>query len=411
MNQTESPTASCAVRWAYLFSGTVGMLFAGIIYAWSILKAPLAGAFGWTPSGLGLNFTLTMCSFCVGGVLSGLLTRRFSPKVPVIAGAILSFCGFAMVSRMSGGIAVLYLSYGGMCGLGIGMAYNAVISTISAWFPDKRGLCSGSLMMGFGFSALLLGSLAGRMIAAESIGWRNTYLFLGAAIGTVLLLSGLLLRFPPAGTPFPHPKSDRKAAQGELFERKDYTTGGMVRRLTFWKFFFFCIATSAVGSTVISFAKDLAVSVGAAASLATALVGILSVCNGLGRILAGILFDTLGRRRTMLAASGTTILAAGVLLTAVLTKSLPAGIAGICLTGLSYGCSPTITPAFIGTFYGTKHFSANYSVANLMLIPSSFTATLAGSLVASTGSYAMPCVILFMFSMFSLALCLSIKQP
>lgn len=411
MNKTENHSASCAIRWVYLLSGTVSMLFAGIIYAWSILKAPLAGAFGWTPSGLGLNFTLTMCSFCIGGVLSGLLTRRLSPKVPVIAGAFLSFCGFTIASRMSGGIAALYLSYGGMCGLGIGMAYNAVISTISAWFPDKRGLCSGSLMMGFGLSALLLGSLAGKMINAEFIGWRNTYFILGAAIGAVLLLAGLVVRFPPAGVSFPQPKTARKAENVESFEQKDYAAGGMVRRLTFWKFFFFCIATSAVGSTVISFAKDLAASVGATASLATALVGILSVCNGLGRILAGVLFDTMGRRRTMLTASGITILAASVLLTAVLTKSLAAGIAGICLTGISYGCSPTITPAFIGTFYGMKHFSANFSVANLMLIPSSFTAALAGSLVASTGSYVMPCVILFVFSVFSLILCLSIKRP
>ncbi|QAT48656.1 MFS transporter [Caproiciproducens sp. NJN-50] len=412
MDKKENPSAACAARWVYLLAGTVSMLFAGIIYAWSILKAPLAEAFGWTPSGLGLNFTLTMCFFCIGGVVSGYLTRRTSPKVPVIAGALLFFFGFMIVSRMSGGgIALLYLSYGGMGGFGIGMAYNAVISTTSAWFPDKRGMCSGFLMMGFGLSALLLGNLAGRMIGAGSVGWRNTYFILGAAIGAVLLLTGLMIRLPPSGMRFPQPKAARKAEPEENFERKDYTTAEMVRRATFWKFFLFCITTSAVGSTVISFARDLTMSVGAAATLATALVGVLSVCNGLGRIFAGFLFDALGRRRTMLATSAITILAAAVLLVSVLNRSLALGIAGICLTGVSYGCSPTITPAFVGTFYGMKHLAVNFSVANLMLIPASFTATLAGSLVASTGSYVLPCAVLLVFSVVSLLLCLGIKRP
>jgi OFA family oxalate/formate antiporter-like MFS transporter len=412
MGKASNYSVADKVRWIYLLIGTVGMLFAGIIYAWSILKAPLAEAFGWTPAGLGLNFTLTMCSFCIGGVVSGFLMKRMSPKVPAIAGALMFFFGFMIVSRMSGGsITALYLSYGGMSGLGIGMAYNSVISTTSAWFPDKRGVCSGFLMMGFGFSALLLGNLAGKMIGADSFGWRKTYFVLGCAVGVVLLLTGMIIRFPPAGMRLPQPKDMLKTEREESFDQKNYTTAEMMKRLTFWKFFFFCITMSAVGNTVISFAKDLAMSFGAAAALATALVGVLSVCNGLGRILAGFLFDALGRRRTMLIASTVTILAASVLLVSILTGSLVVGIVGICLTGISYGCSPTITPAFIGAFYGTKHFSVNFSVANLMLIPSSFTATLAGSMVTSTGSYAMPCVLLLFFSVIALFLCFSIRSP
>jgi OFA family oxalate/formate antiporter-like MFS transporter len=412
MDITNKPSAVLPARWRYLAVGTAGMLFAGIIYAWSILKAPLTVSFGWTPSELGFNFTLTMCFFCIGGVASGFLTKRTSPKVPAMVGAFLVFGGFVFVSRISGdSIVTLYFAYGGMGGLGIGMAYNAVISTTNAWFPDKRGICSGSLMMGFGLSTLLLGNLAGRMISSESLGWRGTYFVLGSVIGAVLLLTGLTLRLPPVDTQFPQPKTAPKSIPEESFERRDYTTAEMVRRLTFWKFFLFCITTSAVGNTVISFARDLAMSVGAAAALATTLVGVLSVCNGLGRIFAGLLFDAMGRRRTMLTASFITILAAVVLLISVLTSSLAVCIAGLCLAGLSYGCSPTITPSFIGAFYGMKRFAVNFSVANLMLIPSSFTATLAGSLVASAGSYTMPCIILLGFSVIALLLCLNIKKP
>lgn len=89
------------VRWPYLLSGVVSMLFAGIIYAWSILKAPLTEEFGWTPSQLALNFTLTMCFFCIGGIVSGVLTKKTSPKVTAVISAILVFSGFTISSRMS----------------------------------------------------------------------------------------------------------------------------------------------------------------------------------------------------------------------------------------------------------------------------------------------------------------------
>jgi OFA family oxalate/formate antiporter-like MFS transporter len=69
------------MRWPYLLLGAVGMLFAGIIYAWSILKAPLAENFGWSVSALALNFTMTMCFFCIGGLISGVLLGRLSPKL------------------------------------------------------------------------------------------------------------------------------------------------------------------------------------------------------------------------------------------------------------------------------------------------------------------------------------------
>ena len=401
------------VRWPFLAVGVVSMLFAGIIYAWSILKAPLGDAFGWTASQLAMNFTLTMCFFCIGGVVSGVLTKRTSPKVTVLCAAALSWAGFALTSRLSGQVIMLYITYGVMCGLGIGMAYNAVIASTNAWFPDKKGVCSGALMMGFGASTLVLGNVAGTMIETPAIGWRGTYLILGILIGVVLLVTARVVRLPSpeeAGA-LPKPKQKKARKSEDSFETRDYTTPEMIQRPSFWRFFLFTIAMAAVGNTVISFAKDLALSVGASAALATTLVGVLSVCNGLGRILCGAIFDALDRRKTMLLSNVLTILAPTVTLGAIGMGSVPPCVAGLCLTGISYGCAPTISSAFVATFYGTKHFAMNFSIANTMLIPASFTATLASALAASTGGYMASVLMLIAFAVVGFVLNLSIKQP
>lgn len=311
---------SLKIRWVYLAVGVVAMLFAGVIYAWSILKAPLGEAFGWTASQLALNFTLTMCFFCLGGFLSSLAAKKIGAKPVICAGAVLAGLGFVLTSLLDGrSVLLLYLCYGLLAGLGIGCAYVVTVSTVSAWFPDKKGLCSGCLMMGFGASTLLLGNLASALMA--SLGWRSTFLILGCAIGAVVLLAGLILRLPGADTALPQPAKAKKAG-GEAFEARDYTTGEMIRRFTFWRAFLCIVFLAAVGNTVISFARDLALSVGASAATATVLVGVLSVCNGLGRVITGALFDAAGRRATMLAANLLSILAAAVTLLAVASALL-----------------------------------------------------------------------------------------
>ena len=60
-------------RGKYLIIGTTVLFFTGIIYAWSILKAPFSSEFGWSSSALSWNFTLTMSFFCLGGVLGSVL--------------------------------------------------------------------------------------------------------------------------------------------------------------------------------------------------------------------------------------------------------------------------------------------------------------------------------------------------
>lgn len=400
---------SVSVRWLYIVLGVIALLFAGVIYAWSILKAPLAAELGWSGSQLALNFTLTMCFFCLGGFVGGLVSKRIGSRLSLFLAAALSGLGFFLSSRVTAdGLTLLYLGYGVMAGLGIGIAYNVIISTVGAWFPDKKGLCSGVLMMGFGSSALVVGKLASALI--DGPGWRTAFLTVGLALAAVLLVTGVLLRKPGAEVQLP--SAQKKAAAGEEdFEAEDYPTGKMLRRLSFYLAFLCIVCMSAVGNTVISFARDLALSVGAQAALATTLVGVLSVCNGLGRIAIGALFDRFGRKKTMVFANILTIVAAAVTLLAVSVGSLPVCILGLCLTGFSYGAGPTISSAFTSAFYGTKYFPLNFSVMNFNLMFASFMATAASGLLESTGGYVGPFLFLLCLATVSLVLNLCIRRP
>ena len=406
----EKSSQNLSIRWFYLVVGVIAMLFAGIIYAWSILKAPLESAFGWAADATALNFTLTMCFFCIGGVVGGLLAKRLGVRLSLILAAVLAFVGFFLTSRLTGNVGMLYVSYGVITATGIGLAYNVVISTVSAWFPDKKGTCSGALMMGFGASALVLGNLSSALIESPSVGWQTTFLILGIALGVVLLLAGLILRQPAPRTPQPQPHP-KKQSKKEGVNRPDQTPRHKVRRVTIRRALKCIVFLSAVGNSVISFARDLAISVGAEAALATTLVGILSVCNGLGRIAIGAIFDIIGRRKTMLLANLIAIVAAAVTLASVFTGSVPLCIVGLCVTGVSYGACPTISSAFTSAFYGTKHFSVNFSVMNFNLMGASFIATASSLLLKNSGGYIAPFAMLLALAVVALVLNVSIRRP
>ena len=128
-------------------------------------------------------------------------------------------------------------------------------------------------------------------------------------------------------------------------------------------------------------------------------------------LIKGALFDLLGRRRTMLLANVTAILAAAVTLLSVLAASVPLCVIGLCVTGLSYGACPTISSAFTSAFYGTKHFPVNFSIMNFNLMGASFMATAASVLLGSTGGYVAPFLLLLVLALAALLLNLSVRRP
>lgn len=399
-------------RWLYLASGVLAMLFSGVLYAWSILNVPFKEQFGFSDSVLSLNFTLTMCFFCLGAFFGSLICKKIGVKITLIIAGLLCGAGFVSTGLLTAESAswLIYITYALLAGTGIGISYNVVVSTVCSWFPDRKGFCSGCLMMGFGISTLIMGKVASSLFANPQFGMSKTYMLIGGILAVVLVAAGIILRKPSADDKLPSPKAGKNIRK-EAFESRDFTTAEMLKSFTFWRAFVFMVFITAVGNSVISFARDLAVSVEASPDLAVTLVGVLSICNGIGRILTGALYDALGRRTTMILSNILTIVAAGITLLAVQFGSLPICIAGLCLTGLSYGSCPTLTSAFTSSFYGQKYFSVNYSIMNFNLIFAAFIAKFSSSLLAQYGSYTAPFTMLLILAVCALGLNFSIKKP
>jgi len=382
------------------------VLFVGVIYAWSLLKVPLMEN-GWDSSVLALNYTVTMCFFCLGSLFAGLLSKHIHIQYQLFFSALLVCAGFVMTSRIQTGNAWLLLfSYGILIGWGTGIGYNVLITTANAWFPDKKGLSSGILMMSFGFSALVVGNVVSNLFSVPAVGWKKAYIGLGVSMALVLILCSLLLHLPEEGA-----NPTRKKEGNRRSGTTDYSAAEMVRRPSFWIYYSYGILGASVGSAIISFARELSISFGASLSGAAILVGALSACNGIARILCGLWFDKLGRRKTMFLASGITISAPMLMIAALVMKSLPMAVVAICLTGVSFGTNPTISAAFIGSFYGMKHYALNYSISNTKLLFSSFAATLTNRIFINSGSYIPPFVLLCGFAMASLCLLFLIRKP
>ena len=372
-------------RWVYAIVGVIVLLFAGLVYAWSVLSTPIAAEFtGWTKAQLSLTFTLVMILFCIGSLLCGLLAGKLSAKNAVRVSAVLFLAGFFIASRCQSPI-TLYLGFGLLCGLASGLAYNGVMSTMVKWFPDKPGLISGVLLMGFGGGSFLIGKLYQAWTPAGIGGWRTSFVVLGIICCVVLAVCSFFFVAPGADFTVPAGKGGRAVAA----PREDIKPAVMLKRPAFWLYYVWAIAVSAAGLALISQASGVVWEASAdqtAASVAT-IVGLISICNAVGRVLFGGMYDKFGRSLSMQLVNGLFILTSVVLLLAMSSRSVAVVIIGFVIGGLAYsGVTPT-NSAFCRAYFGPTSYPVNFPLINSNLIFASFGSTISGSLYDASGSY------------------------
>ena len=381
-------------RWLYLGMGTVTLLFLGLIYAWSIFRTPIGEIFtGWSISQLSLTFTISMIFFCLGGFAGGLMSKSMSLRVRMLISAAMLLIGFFVVSMMKAdepgkSLTMLYIFYGVFGGGGVGVAYNGIIGSLNKWFPDKVGLASGIMLMGFGLGGLALGSVVNSMIG--SMGVLAVFRILAIAIAVICVLAAIIIKVPgeedsAALAELALKANPAKADDAKAAPAKNYSAVEMLKTPKFWFFTIWAILINSAGLLVINSAANISVAFGGTAVLGM----IVSLFNGAGRIVAGNNFDRFGRKTSTLV-NNAFMLAAGILLVlGGMTGAYIFILCGLVFVGLAYGGCPTITSAYINKAFGPANFPTNFSIANFSLIPAATIGPMISSalLESAGGSY------------------------
>lgn len=383
-------------RVASLVVGFLIMLFSGVFYAWSLFRVELKELFpSWSAAATSMNLSVFIITFCLGGLLGGRLTARLGqPKVARL-GALVILAGglcFLSLTRLGAGAALwmMYLSYGVLCGLGVGMVYNADISAVGSLFPKAGGLVSGALLTGFGLGSLVMGAAV--MKLASWIGFFPAFLAGVALVAVTAFFGAPLLRPAPAA---------QKDGGEAVAAAHDHTTAQMLKRPVFWLFFLWVIFMTSGGLMVINSSADIALLFGAAAILGM----IVSVFNGLSRTFIGAFCDRFGSSASLLLSNAFSLLAGLCMAAAGLTGSRALMVCGLIAAGITYGCAMSMNAVVIREQFGSKNYPSNFSVATLSGIPASIIGPyVAGLLQDASGGYQTTFITMIAFSLVAAAM-------
>src|SRR6185436_10460534 len=154
-------------------------------------------AFGWTISQVTLTFTIAIFVLGIAAFVGGLWMRKVGPRRVAIVAGILYGGGVFLASFSAGKLWWLYLTYGLIGGMGLGLGYIVPVATLVKWFPDRRGMITGIAVAGFGAGALITAPIATRLIA--QIGAMQTFMVLGSIYFVAVTGAALFMRNPPEG--------------------------------------------------------------------------------------------------------------------------------------------------------------------------------------------------------------------
>lgn len=366
-----------ANRWAIAAAGTVSMACLGAVYSWSLFAQPLSAAFGWSATTTTWAFSTAILFLGFGAVAGGRWQDRAGPRPVALAGALLWGLGNALaglgVARF--GAAWLYATYGVVGGLGLGLGYVTPVAAVTKWFPDRRGLGGGMVVMGFGLGAFLYNLVlrsvpafadaareSGAVLAARAAGRQAS---LGAsqvaAVTDAFLLSGIAFAVVggAAASLIVNPGTAGGAtASSAAAAGPDLPPGPAVRTVRFWALWLMLFLNVTAGILFISNAVPIMRELtGVPPATAVAVYGAIALANGLGRFFWGAVSDRVGRRATFALLYGIQV---AVFLTVGRVHALWLVSALFAVVLLCYGGGFGTMPALTADAFGTRHLGQIY---------------------------------------------------
>ena len=377
-------------RWAIASAGVIVMIMLGTVYSWSSFTQPLLAAFGWSNQVTTLTFELAIFFLGWGAVFGGRWQDKVGPRTVTMVGAGLWGLGVLLAGLGTAHLGVwwLYLTYGVLAGFGNGMAYITPVATVTKWFPDKRGLASGMVVMGFGLGAFFYGfvlkALGGFTTAAKHAkafaDARSAAVKAGttfdptqfaltpadiSAVMSVFIWSGIifaiigvvcasLLRNPPQGYSVGGAVAARASHEGS------FTPSQVLRTPSFWFLWAMLFLNVTAGIMIVSNAVPIITELtNVAAAVAVASYGGVAIFNGLGRFFWGAVSDRLGRNMAMFLIFA---LQVAVFFIRANLHSLTAVLIAFAIVLACYGGGFGTMPSFNADYFGTKFLGQNYGM-------------------------------------------------
>jgi MFS family permease len=364
-------------RWLIPPAALAVHLCIGQAYATSIYKASLVKNFDASLTSIGIIFSIAIVMLGLSAAVFGTWVDTGGPRRAMVAAAIFWSGGFLVgsVGIATDQLWLVYLGYGFIGGIGLGIGYISPVSTLIKWFPDRPGLATGMAIMGFGGGAMIASPLSSKLLGifddsydtatgiASGSAVAKLFVTLGLIYLVVMLFGAWLIRVPADGWK-PEGFDPSTVATKALVTTDHVSAANAIKTRQFWLLWvvLFCNVTAGIGileqaaPMIQDFFRDGADSTVAAAA-AAGFVGLLSLCNMAGRFLWSSTSDFVGRKRIYMGYLGI-----GLVLYAVLafqgssSTILFAALAGVIIS--FYGGGFATAPAYLRDLFGTFQVGA-----------------------------------------------------
>ncbi|HSK99460.1 MAG TPA: OFA family MFS transporter [Rubrobacteraceae bacterium] len=337
-------------------AGVVMQVALGAVYAWSVFRAALTEQYGASVSAVNATFSITILTLGFAAFFGGLWMGRSGPRIVALTAGVLYGIGVFLASFAGNSLVVLYLSYGLIAGIGIGLGYIVPVATLIKWFPDKRGFITGVAVAGFGGGAFVTAFIAEALVS--SIGVFTTFAVLGVVYLIMVVGAALFMKNPPEGWKPEGWEPEEEAGSGS--SGVNYELGGALKTWQWYALWALLFLNVTAGIAIIVEAAPMAQEIaGVSAVVAAGLVSIISVANAIGRFGWAWLSDAIGRKWVFFTM---------FLLQAVLFFLLPLVSVYFLLATLSfiivscYGGGFGTMPAFAADYFGPANVGKIYGL-------------------------------------------------
>jgi OFA family oxalate/formate antiporter-like MFS transporter len=328
----------------------------GSFNAWSVFRRPLSELYEANVTDVNMAFFVSSLVFGLVASGSALLVGWAGPRLVGVTGALLYGLGVFLSSFVGGSLPLLYLTYGLVAAVGLGLAVMAPIAALPSWFPERPGLAYGIAFIGFGMGPLVNVPLMEGLLLATG-GPLETFYVLGIIYAAIIGGAAWFVRYAPteAGLAENSPGSHREK-EGGAWRLRDALKTWQLYAL--WAVFFL---NTTAGLAILSEARVMAGSIGgASAVLAAAFIMIISVSDAVGRLLWPALSDRIGGRAVFLAMFSLQA-AAFSLMPTLGVGSLAIFCVLSMLVMSCYGGGYGTISALVASYYGARGVGAVYA--------------------------------------------------